>query len=362
MRGGDGAVRSLNTICYRNALFLVRMQMRRPRHGGYGVAKRAKTSVSVLQAIVAVLVLWIIFPPSAWGYIVLFVGVILAYRLLSASRPKQSTSAEPSQAQAVVPPPLPAAPKRDVEHDAPVPVTSPPKTESFAIPPAPAHIRAQSGPGRWIPPEEHIVIAGRHIKNGMIYVGTELKAHACSPDPCLINPVLSVAAQGNVSERAFSYWPSYTTITPAARRAYLDWLAGGRCDPEADIGYVFLFFYGLERRVIIDGEKSEHAKRDRPLIAQELRRLLAVYGEKSSSFKGYASRFLNWLEVTKCSGTLYNEPIPPFQASYEIPLYIRLALGLAAVDKVPVPAHLALAWVRLDPACYLRTPATRCVE
>jgi len=39
-----------------------------------------------------------------------------------------------------------------------------------------------------------------------------------------------------------------------------------------------------------------------------------------------------------------------------------LALGQAAVDGVPVPAALALAWVRLDPNITLRTPATRCAE
>jgi len=30
---------------------------------------------------------------------------------------------------------------------------------------------------------------------------------------------------GNVNERAFSYWPSYTTVTSTARLAYLNWLA-----------------------------------------------------------------------------------------------------------------------------------------
>jgi len=154
--------------------------------------------------------------------------------------------------------------------------------------------------------------------------------------------------------------PSYSEITPRARRAYLSWLAGGRRDPEADIGYVFLFFYGLERRAIVDDLKDEQAQRDRPAIAQELRRLLVIYGEKSFSFKRYASELLSWLEVSHYSKTLYNEPVPSFPTTFEVPLYIRLALGLAAVGGVPVPPHLALAWARLDPASYLRTSATRC--
>ncbi len=43
-------------------------------------------------------------------------------------------------------------------------------------------------------------------------------------------------------------------------------------------------------------------------------------------------------------------------------MYLRLALGRAAMDGVPIPPALALAWVKLDPAISLRTPATRCVE
>lgn len=74
------------------------------------------------------------------------------------------------------------------------------------------------------------------INDGMIYVGKDLKAYSGFTDPCLINPALPIAAQANVSEREFGYWPSYSEISPAARRAYLSWLAGGRRDPEADIG------------------------------------------------------------------------------------------------------------------------------
>ena len=48
-----------------------------------------------------------------------------------------------------------------------------------------------------------------------------------------------------------TYWPSYSEISSAARTAYVDWLASGR-RPGAHIGYVFLFFYGIERRVLVD--------------------------------------------------------------------------------------------------------------
>lgn len=133
-----------------------------------------------------------------------------------------------------------------------------------------------------------------------------------------------------------------------------------------DIGYVFLFFYGLERRAIIDGSSegdvAKAAERDLPAIAGEVRRLLSIYGNRNGSFKRYATEFLSMVEMASLSEKLYSKPVPEFPSSHELPLYIRLALGQCAVDKVPVPAALALAWVRMDPNIYLRTPATRCAD
>jgi hypothetical protein len=43
-------------------------------------------------------------------------------------------------------------------------------------------------------------------------------------------------------------------------------------------------------------------------------------------------------------------------------MYIKLALGQVAKDRVPLPAELALEWLRTDPNTMLRTPAIRCPE
>jgi uncharacterized tellurite resistance protein B-like protein len=137
---------------------------------------------------------------------------------------------------------------------------------------------------------------------------------------------------------------------------------GGRREPNADIGYVFLFFYGLERRVIVDALKEAGAQLDWPAIADEIRHLLGIYGEKSNSFRNYANVLLDWVTLADQPSSLYRLPVPILPKTFEVPLYIRLALGQAAVDGVPVPVHLALAWVKLDPDFNLRTAATRCSE
>lgn len=233
-----------------------------------------------------------------------------------------------------------------------------PSASLFRIPSAPAGF----GKAKWVQSGEAFTVAGHTMPGGLIYVGTELKTPSGVNDPCLIDPSKPVASHGDYTERQMGYWPSYSDIPATARRAYLNWLAGGRKDPEADIGYVFIFFYGLERRAILDAAKDDAAKKDWPIIAEELRRLLDIYGQKSGSFRSYAGSLLDWVSLAEHPAKAYLKPVPSFPKGYELPLYIRVALGQAAVDKAPVPAQLALAWAKLDPAICLRTPATRCSE
>ena len=181
----------------------------------------------------------------------------------------------------------------------------------------------------------------------MLYVGTSRVAPSGAPDPSLIDPMKPVATQGEFTERQTNYWPSCNSaIPPSARRAYLNWLASGRSHPEADIGYVFLFFYGIERRALVDANSDPEARSDMPLIAQELRRLLTIYGEKSGSFRNYAGSLLDWIELSTHPEKLYQRPLPAFSRTYEMPLYLCLALGQAVGDGFPLPAPLALGWLQ----------------
>jgi len=198
------------------------------------------------------------------------------------------------------------------------------------------------------------------LPGGMIYVGSRLTAPNGRTDPCLINDRLPIARTGDYRVRQMGYWPSYSEISASERRAYLNWLAEGRTAADCDIGYVFLFFYGLERRIILDSQGDGAGKADWPAIIEELRRLLAIYGEKSGSFRHYASELLSWIELDGVSAPLYEQPVPTLPKSYQLPLYLRVALGQAAVHHAPLPPSLALAWVRLSPDIYLRTAATRC--
>ncbi len=231
-----------------------------------------------------------------------------------------------------------------------------PQDNGYRIPSPPPGI----GKAEWITADKSVTIAGLIIPGGLFYFGAGLKNKYGQIDPCLINPNLRVAQDGDLTVSQLGYWSSYHEISPTARRAYLKWLAGGRQHPKADIGFVFLFFYGLERRAIAGMYDDIDAYQDRSVIVAEVKRLLSIYGDKSSSFKRYASELLDWLFLAGQPKQLYLEPVPDFPNTYELPGYMRLALGQAAVDKAPLPVDLVLAWLKLDLNFYRRTPATRC--
>lgn len=217
--------------------------------------------------------------------------------------------------------------------------------------------------GGWVPRGVAVTVAGRQIPGGMIYVGTGVASAAGHGiEPALIDPRLRVDwARPDWQGLGFSYWPSYDRIPEQARAAYLSWLAGTRDQP-VQIGYVFLYFYGLERRALTDlGISATDPELE--LIVAEVNRLLAIYGPASSSFDGYASSFLNLLSAVKA----VHEPISPpdhhaAKRSWEIPLTVRIGLGRFVAAGRPIPASWALSLVRTHPEAYLRTPAKRCPD
>ncbi len=213
----------------------------------------------------------------------------------------------------------------------------------------------------WISPEDTIEIAGLSISGGMIYVGSGLRGGFGQIEPALINPSLKVSQRNvDLNLRLTDYWPTYSECTPDARRAYLQWLASGRRALEANVGYVFLFFYGLERRVLVDAPADLAAKADIPKIIQEVKRLLTNYSEHSS-FRRYASQFLGYIEAESVEPMSYKQT-PPQDKSFELPLRLRIGLGQLAVDQQPVPASWAHAWALADPNIVRRTAVGRCSE
>jgi hypothetical protein len=215
---------------------------------------------------------------------------------------------------------------------------------------------------RWVQPGEAVGIRGAIISGGAFYIGTALSAPALPGDePALVNPDLAVElAKPSLRDADMAYWPSYGSLSPGQRATYLSWLASDRNMVDLPIGYVFLYFYGFERRVFVDLIGTSELSLELPWIRAEVERLQRVYGS-NPSLNGYAQRFM-W--ATDCLGQptdLLEPPATPAR-SWRVPDSIKLGLGRLVAAGRPIPANWALAWLKSDPEAFLRTPAERCPD
>ena len=204
---------------------------------------------------------------------------------------------------------------------------------------------------RWVAPGDTVSVAGRRV-GGMIYLGSTRNDWQPNGDS-VVDPTLPVARFGSdVAGESMPYWPSYSDIDPSARAAYLDWLAGGRSDEGYSVGYVFLYFYGIERRFFVDSPPEE----ERRVLIAETERLLSIYGT-NRSVRRYLTAFLEVAHLVMEPARVIE---PRFERSgYGTPLDMRIAIGRMVKARQPLSADWLLGWYATDPPTQFRTPARR---
>lgn len=226
--------------------------------------------------------------------------------------------------------------------------------------PKPSGSKKPSPKRDWVAPGKDVEVANLTLQGGMIYVSDAKSRHSNHPSQIIRSLPISKRPVSPLKWQA-SYWPRYSGLLLGDRRIYLEWLAGGRCDPEVAIGCVFLFFYGLERRLL----KDKPREAERALIFAEIERLQGLYGH-NHSFRSYSTNLLSIVrceQLKKCAEPLYRSAPPVIAASrHEFPPLLRVALGQMARDKHPLDADWALAWALSDSAIQRRTAVTRCIE
>ncbi|MDZ5698691.1 TerB N-terminal domain-containing protein [Chelativorans sp. M5D2P16] len=208
----------------------------------------------------------------------------------------------------------------------------------------------------WIPAGETVSVAGREL-GGMIYVGTPPLLNTYGyRDKCraYIDPSLTVARLGSDRDgHGMPYWPGYSDISPQCRATYLDWLAGGRADGSYNPGYMFLYFYGLERHFFVDDPPAEEKRQ----LVDEVQRLAQTFAD-NRSVQRYLGEFI---EVAKVATTEIDKIEPIFESSsWELPLSLQLAIGTRLDKGEQLNADWTLSWLLCHPERNLRTPATRC--
>lgn len=227
--------------------------------------------------------------------------------------------------------------------------------------PASAPVRAARGRANWVPAGGSFVVDGREVNGGMVYVGSRAASVDGSQiEPCLIDPRLPISwRRPDYAGHSMSYWPSFSYVDKGARAAYLTWLIGGRKDPSAYIGYVFLFFYGLERRLLADlWPDLDHPEVE--ILTAEIERLLGIY-RNNRSFAGYAGQLLDHLEALRLvDANLQPVPWNPDRQHWEVPNALRIGIGRFVAAGLRIPAEWALSYLRHHPEVALRIPAKRC--
>lgn len=216
----------------------------------------------------------------------------------------------------------------------------------------------------WVSPGQDITVSGYSISGGMVYVGSELAGVQGyrGTDACLINPSLDAnSTRSDPNGTRMFYWPSYSDIDPGCRATYLQWLANGRRDPDFDIGYVFLFFYGLERRILFDAQYSSEARSEIPHLINEVEELLEVYSGEGS-FQSYATQLLDMARARYNPEALATAPPPKTAYRHELPLGLRVQIGRQLVNGEQIDPELAYRCFQQAPNSYLRTPAERCED
>lgn len=214
-------------------------------------------------------------------------------------------------------------------------------------------------PARWITPGDAVRIQGFDLLDGMIYVGSS-RQH---DHPSLIDPELPIdLRQSDNRGEHLTYWPTYSAIPPDTRTAYLDWLSTGRRRPTTPIGYVFIFFYGLERRVLVDIADDPDFTAELEIIRNELGKLLAIYGPSSGSFADSARDLIEYIDFRSLLNNPFHVfPAPELGATREsAPIPLQAELSRIAAAGIPLPADRALAWAWYLPETSLRTPVIRC--
>lgn len=132
---------------------------------------------------------------------------------------------------------------------------------------------------------QKVTVGSFNIPAHLIYVGKDKEQL-----PHVINPSLTLGTARPTYSAQMGYWPSYHSILSDDRATYLAWLAGGRTYATPDIGFVFLYFYGLEFRALVDKENLSE-------VLEELICLYLRYAALSGSFSKYCGSLINLLMV-----------------------------------------------------------------
>jgi hypothetical protein len=213
-------------------------------------------------------------------------------------------------------------------------------------------------PGKWVKSGESITIKGLSFTGGNIYFGGKLSSlDGYGTEASLVDDSLKIEKKPSAFEdESLGYWPKFISLTPEGRGAFLCWLSSDRSDPDTPLGYVFIYFYGIERRIIFDSIKQSVDDSEFKALFEEVLRLKGIYGS-SRSFSNYSIRLLEIICLLRPHVVSYHDFEKTNQRDS---LLFKYQLATAVNEEKPISAELALRWIRFYPDNNLKKPARRC--
>jgi uncharacterized tellurite resistance protein B-like protein len=216
-------------------------------------------------------------------------------------------------------------------------------------PPADARHRASRGPARrsqksfdirWFGENDTLHVGGFTLQGPCVYASfADSPGYLRATDPSEILLQAPVSRPSGPLED-MGYWPWYSRIEPEHRYEYLSWLSSGRTKLPPTDGLLFLYFYGIERRLLLD-------EADRRWGLMEVVRLRTLDEPRrdtreGSSFRGYSTSLL-WHEMARTPTQFDDRSFARVMDLTDrwTPDVITAALAWLAARDRPLPASLA---------------------
>lgn len=216
-------------------------------------------------------------------------------------------------------------------------------------------------PGRWIPKNQTLRIQGRDVSGGYFYYGGVLRSiDGYRIETSLVDDSYPIKTSSiDHIDSSLKYYPSYSQLSSLCRDTYLKWLEGDRTRPSTPIGYVFLYFYGIERRILLDHLIGKKGNNDEfKALFAEIQRLKSIFKDNKSFF-WYCTKLLEIMCIYKPG--LVSIDNQEMSYGYDS-ILLKYQISQAAINNKPISSNIALHWLKSLSAYNLKTPARRCSE
>lgn len=169
---------------------------------------------------------------------------------------------------------------------------------------------------------------GSSISISIDFITGKIQVNTLNDDPSTIFLKCPLAIPQNItSVDKISYYPAYAELQPEQRYLYLNWLTD--ISQKVDTGYVFLFYYGLERHLLL-GQFEEAFDMISKLRSQVNNKSFQSYSKTALVFSTILKRKIDFFDKLTI---LYNDEIWGDEQLF-IKLYKKEPLSPIEIIKV----------------------------